>query len=103
MSDLFGVLILLFILYVVGWFVSFLVLLIGRPKAKLKIAVAHAYAILLLLLSAQLTNEGLALMFYLLCIFNFLAIVVFLFLYVWGIKKNQEPLINRIYRFINPN
>lgn len=102
MDDLFGVFIWLFILYVVGWFVSFFVFLIGSPLARLHIAIAHAYAILLLLISAQIIGPDLEEMLFTFCFFDFLAIVFFLLLYVRGVQKQNDTLLAKdIHRFIN--
>jgi hypothetical protein len=102
MDDLFGILVFLFILYAVGWFVSLFVLLIGSTTARFQIATAHAYAILLLLIAAQITRNEFGAIFYILCIFDFLAIVLFLFLYVRGVKKKtNDSVVKEIHRFIN--
>ncbi len=102
MDDLFGIFIWLFILYVVGWCVSLFVLLSGSTTTRLQLAIAHAYAIFLLLISMQIIGHDLSNILFTFCLFDFLAIVVFLLLYVRGMQKqNNTPLAKDIHRFIN--
>jgi hypothetical protein len=102
MVESFEILIFLFIGYMIGWFVSLFVLMIGSIKSKLTIAIAHAYAILLLLFIAQFLTKDFVNLFYTFCVFDFLAIVLFLFLYVRGMNnKTNVTEGNEIQRFIN--
>jgi hypothetical protein len=65
-------------------------------------SIAYAYAILLLLLTAEVVKSDIAEVFYVLSLLDFLAIVVFLALYVRAEQKRVElPLIQTKHRFIN--
>lgn len=102
MIFMIGILIILFIGYCIGWLVSLIVFLAGSAKSWFHLAIAHAYAILLLLLTAEIIKSDIAEVLHVLCLLDFLAIVVFLELYVRAEQKRVElPLTQTKHIFIN--